>query len=50
MKYDHIYLNYTELYRIKIIASSGSGKANALINLINEQNDIENLFVCKRFE
>ena len=33
------------LYRIIIIGSSGSGKTNALINLINEQNDID-----KRFE
>ena len=27
-------------YRILIIGGSGSGKTNALINLINEQNDI----------
>ena len=38
-------------YRILIIGGSGSGKTNALINLINEQNGIDNiLFVCKRFE
>ena len=33
------------LHRIIIIGGSGSGKTNALINLINEQNDID-----KRFE
>ena len=27
-------------YKILIIGSSGSGKTNALLNLINEQNDI----------
>ena len=30
-------------YRILIIGSSGSGKTNALINLINEQNDIDKI-------
>ena len=29
------------LYRIIITGGSGSGKTNALINLINEQNDID---------
>ena len=33
-------------YRILIIGGSGSGKTNALIDLINGQN----LFACKRFE
>ena len=28
------------LYRILIIAGSGSGETNSLINLINEQHDI----------
>ena len=28
-------------YRILVIGGSGSGKTNALINLINEQNDID---------
>ena len=38
-------------YRILIIGGSGSGKTNALINLINEQNDIDKIScVCKRFE
>ena len=32
-------------YRILIIGGSGSGKTNALFNLINEQNDIEKL-IC----
>ena len=37
-------------YRILIIGSSGSGKANTLLNLINEQRDIDKIyFVCKRF-
>ena len=30
-------------YRILIIGGSGSGKTNALINLINEQNDIDKI-------
>ena len=28
-----------------IIGGSGSGKANALINLINEQNDIDKIYL-----
>ena len=35
-------------YRILKIGGSGSGKTNALLNLIKEQDDID-LFVCKRF-
>ena len=31
-------------YRIIIIGGSGSGKTNALINLINEQNDIDKIY------
>ena len=34
-------------YRILIIGGSGSGKTNALINLINEPNDINNLDLSK---
>ena len=30
-------------YRILIIGGSGSGKTNALINLINEQNDTDKI-------
>ena len=43
-------------YKILIIGGSGSGKANALLNLIKEQNNINKLFnniiifVCKRFK
>ena len=38
-------------YRILIIGGSGSGKTNALLNLINEQDDIEkNLLAWKRFK
>ena len=36
------------LYRILIIGSSGSGKTNALINLINEQNDIDKIYLYAR--
>ena len=32
-------------YRILIIGGSGSGKTNALINLINEQNDIDTIYL-----
>ena len=32
-------------YRILIIGDSGSGKTNALINLINEQNDIDKIYL-----
>ena len=35
-------------YRILIIGSSGSGKTNALINLINEQNDIDKIYLYAR--
>ena len=35
-------------YRIIIIDDSESGKTNALINLINEQNDIEKIFLHAR--
>ena len=31
------------LYKILIIGGSGSGKANTLLNLINEQNDIDKI-------
>ena len=32
-------------YRILIIGGSGSGETKALINLINEQNDIDKMFL-----
>ena len=35
-------------YRILIIGGSGSGKANALVNLINEQNDIGKIYLYAR--
>ena len=35
-------------YRILIIGDSGSGKTNALLNLINEQNDIDKIYLYAR--
>ena len=35
-------------YKILIIGGSRSGKANALINLINEQNDIDKIYLYAR--
>ena len=35
-------------YRISIIGGSGSGKTNALINLINEQHDIDKIYLYVR--
>ena len=35
-------------YRIIIIGGSGSRKTNALINLINEQNDIDKTYLYAR--
>ena len=35
-------------YRILIIGSSGSGKTNALLNLITEQNDIDKIYLYAR--
>ena len=36
------------LYRILITGGSGSGKTNALINLINNQNDIDKIYLYAR--
>ena len=36
------------LYRIIIIGGSGSGKTNTLINLINEQDDIDKIYLYAR--
>ena len=36
------------LYRIIIIGSSGSGKTKALINVINDQNDIDKIYLNAR--
>ena len=33
------------LYRILIIGSSGSGKTNTLLHLINEQDDIDKTYL-----
>ena len=35
-------------YRIIIFGGSGSGKTNALINLINEQNNIDKIYLHVR--
>ena len=35
-------------YRILIIVGSGYGKTNAMINLINEQNDIDKVYLYAR--
>ena len=35
-------------YRILIICCSGSGKTNTLLNLINEQNDIDKIYLYAR--
>ena len=35
-------------YRIIIIGGSGSGKTNALMNLINEKNDIDKIYLYAR--
>ena len=32
-------------YRIMIIGGSGSGKTNALLNLINKQNNIDKIYL-----
>ena len=32
-------------YRILIISGSGSGKTNALLNLINNQSDIDKIYL-----
>ena len=32
-------------YRILIIGGSGSGKTNTLLNLINEQRDIDKIYL-----
>ena len=36
------------MYRITGIGGSGSGKTNVLINLINEQNDIDKIYLYER--
>ena len=36
------------LYRIIIVGGSGSGKTNTLINLVNEQNNIEKIYLYAR--
>ena len=35
-------------YRILIFGGSGLGKTNTLLNLINEQNDIHNIYLYAR--
>ena len=35
-------------YRMLVIGGSGSGKTNTLLNLINEQNDIDKIYLYAR--
>ena len=35
-------------YRILIICDSGSGKTNAMLNLIKEQEDIDKIYLCEK--
>ena len=35
-------------YRILIIGGSGSGKTNALLNLINNQSDNDKIYLCAK--
>ena len=37
-------------YRILIIGGSGSGKTNALLNLINNQPDIDKIHLCTKYQ
>ena len=46
MKNGHIFPDH--LYRILIIGGSRSGKTNTLLNLINEQNDIDKVYLYAR--
>ena len=43
-----IYSRSSHPYRIIIIGGCGSGKTNALINLINKQNDIDKIYLHAR--
>ena len=36
------------LYRILAIGCSGSGKTNALLNLIKEEDDIDKIYLCAK--
>ena len=36
------------LYRIFVIGGSGSGKTNRSLNLINEQHDIDKIYLSAR--
>ena len=35
-------------YRILIVGGAGSGKTNALLNLINHESDIDKIYLCKK--
>ena len=37
-------------YRILIIGGSGSGKTNALLNLINNQPDIDKIYLYAKYQ
>ena len=36
-------------YRILVICGSGSGETNALLNLINEQDDIDKIYLYAKY-
>ena len=36
-------------YKILIIGGSGSGKTNKLLNLINEQRDIDKIYLYEKY-
>ena len=35
-------------YRILIIGNSGSGKSNALLDLVNNEPDIDKIYLCAK--
>ena len=49
MKYlYHVFMINDIFYRIIIISGFGWGKTNALINLLNEQNDFDKIYLYAR--
>ena len=48
MKNGHIIPDHP--YRIFIIGGSGSGETNTLLNLINEQHDIDKMYLHAKYK